>query len=102
MLSIFILVGIAKIFAQLAHDKNRNSYLWGAIGVASFYLTQVIIGVIMAIVNPELLEDNLTTSAVGVICGFLGVFVTYYVLKSQRDTTKEIVLNPDLLDSNLD
>ena len=39
MLSIFILVSAATAFARLALDKNRNRYLWGAIGVVSYFLT---------------------------------------------------------------
>ena len=102
MLSIFILVSAATTFARLAHDKNRNRYLWGTIGVVSYFLTQIIVGVLIGLVKPELLEDNVTINILGMVCGFIGMGVAYYILKTLPDPIEEVTSNPDLLDSHLD
>ena len=102
MLSIFILVSAATTFARLAHDKNRNRYLWGTIGVVSYFLTQIIVGVLIGLVKPELLEDNVTINILGMVCGFIGMGVAYYILKTLPDPTEEVTSNADLLDTNFD
>ncbi len=102
MLSIFILVSAATTFARLAHDKNRNRYLWGTIGVASYFLTQIIVGILIGLVKPELLEENRTINIIGIACGFMGIGIAYYILKTLPDPTVEVAQNADLLDSHLD
>ena len=102
MLSIFILISAATTFARLAHDKNRNRYLWGTIGVVSYFFTQIIVGVIIGLAKPELLEENLIINIIGMACGFMGIGIAYYILKTLPDPTEEVTSNPDLLDSHLD
>ena len=84
------------------YDKNRNRYLWGTIGVVSYFLTQIIVGVLIGLVKPELLEDNVTINILGMVCGFIGMGVAYYILKTLPDPIEEVTSNPDLLDSHLD
>lgn len=102
MLSIFILVSAATTFARLAHDKNRNRYLWGTIGVVSYFLTQIIVGIVIGLINPELLQETVFINITGVACGFMGIGIAYYILKTLPDPTEEVTSNPNLLDSNLD
>ena len=102
MLIIFILFGIAKTFAQIAHDKNRNRYLWGTIGVLSYYLTQIIAGIIIALVIPEWLENTGIVMAINLISGFSGVGIAYFILNKLSDPTEELEADDDLLDSKLE
>jgi uncharacterized membrane protein YfcA len=98
MLSIFIFLGIAMSFSRKAYDKDRNRYVWAAIGVVSYFLLQILAGVVIALVKPEWLDKQAIVSVVGLITGFMGVGVAYYILENLPDATEKETENSDLLD----
>ena len=101
MLSIFILISIASAFSRKAFDKNRNRYAWGTIGVVTFFASQFIGGIIVALINAELLSDQATVTIVGLVSGILGTGTAYYMLHKLPDPTEIVETDSDLLDSNL-
>ena len=101
MLSIFILFSIASAFSRKAHDKNRNRYGWGTIGVVTFFGSQFIGGIIVALINADLLNDQGTVTIIGLISGIIGTGTAYYVLHKLPDPTEIVETDSDLLDSNL-
>ncbi len=101
MLSIFILISIASAFSRKAHDKNRNRYGWGTIGVVTFLASQFIGGIIVALINAKLLEDNTIVTVIGLVSGIIGTGTAYYILHKLPDPTEVIETDGDLLDSNL-
>lgn len=97
MLSIFIFAGIATTFARKAYDKDRNRYLWGFIGIASYFLMQVLAGIIMRLTNPDWLNNQGILTGIGLASGFVGVGIAYYFLHNLSDPIEET--DADLLDS---
>jgi hypothetical protein len=102
MLSIFILISVASAFARIAHDKNRNRYLWGTIGVVSYFLSNIIAGVIIAMTRPEWLENQGVIMTLDLTSGFLGIVIAYLILKKLPDPTENPDLDNNLLDSQID
>ena len=98
MLTIFIFIGIAMTFSRKAYDKDRNRYVWGTIGVVSYFLLQIIAGGIIALVKPEWLTEQAIVTVIGLVTGFAGVGVAYYILHKLPDPTEETVENSGLLD----
>ena len=102
MLSIFIMIGIAISFARIAHDKNRNRFLWGIIGIISYYVTQIIAGIAIAFTYPSLQQNPGGIAAISIAAGFLGVSIAYYFLYQLPDAADENAGEDDLLDVKID
>jgi protein-S-isoprenylcysteine O-methyltransferase Ste14 len=98
MLSIFIFLGIATTFARKAYDKNRNRYVWGTIGVVSYFVLQLFAGSLLAVTKPEWLENQAMVTVIGLVTGFAGVGVAYYILNKLPDPTEVEAENSGLLD----
>jgi predicted Na+-dependent transporter len=98
MLSIFIFFGIASTFSRKAFDKNRNRYVWGTIGVVSYFLLQILAGIVIALVKPEWLDEQVIVTVAGLITGFAGVGAAYYILHKLPDPTEVAAENSGLLD----
>ncbi len=101
MLGIFILVGIATTLARKAFDKDRNRYLWGAIGVVSYYLFQLVAGIFIAFIEPEWLQNQGIVLGLGLGFGFIGVGIAYYILHKLPNPTEVEDSENDLLDAPL-
>jgi uncharacterized membrane protein len=101
MLTIFLFIGIASAFARLAFDKERNRVFWGVTGVVSYFLTQFIAGMIIVLINPELLTDGTIVMILNLVFGFLGVGIAYFILNRLPDLREVQDTDTDLLDSNL-
>ncbi len=102
MLVIVIIIGIATTFSRLAFDKNLNRYLWGTIGVVSYYLAQFIGGIIINEINPELLQDKGALVGYALLLGFMGVGVAYFILYKMPYPGETIVDDSDLLDNKIE
>jgi drug/metabolite transporter (DMT)-like permease len=102
MLSIFIFVGIASAFARKAFDKDRNRYLWGTIGVCSYFLLQLLGGILIALIKPEWLENNGILTGISLLFGFIGAGIAYYILNNLSDTEQALDTDNQLLDSHLE
>jgi hypothetical protein len=102
MLAIFMLISVATTFARIAHDKDFNRFIWGAIGVSSYFIMQVVVGIIVIITMPKLYENTGAKIALDLGSGLLGVSIAYFILKNlhnPNDTPPPA--SGDLLDSDL-
>jgi hypothetical protein len=112
MLSILFIYFIGKAFYTLAEEHNKHNWLFGILGVVSYYagafLGGILIGVIYVIQNPdgvmEELDDRLL-SLLTIPIGLLSCWLFYRILKSQwgkqASRASEIeVLDADLLNNN--
>jgi peptidoglycan/LPS O-acetylase OafA/YrhL len=97
---IVILVSIALTFSKLAHSKNLNRYLWGFIGVISYYIAQLLAGVFIAIFSKDLKNNQEAILVIGVLAGLLGVGIAYFILQKMPDSEEIKHNRKDLLDSN--
>jgi hypothetical protein len=102
MIAIVIIIAVATTFSRLAFDKNLNRYLWGTIGVVSYYLAQFIGGHILNMINPELLQDSGALIGYALLFGFMGVGIAYFILYKMPDSNETIVDESDLLDNKLE
>jgi hypothetical protein len=101
MLTIFLFIGIATMFSRKAFDKDRNRYLWGTIGVLSYFLTQFVAGVIVNLINPELLVNKASLYIISMLSGFSGVGIAYTILNRLPDLAEESLADDNILDSQL-
>jgi hypothetical protein len=102
MLSIIMLITVATTFSRVAYDKDLNRYLWGTIGVLSYFSMQIIAGVVCIIFMPELLQNKIITTILDLSMGLLGVTIAYQILirrPNPNDTPPPA--SGDLLDSDL-
>jgi drug/metabolite transporter (DMT)-like permease len=102
MLIIVILVAIATTFSKLAFDKNLNRYLWGTIGVVSYFLAQFLGGIIISAINPEILQDSGANIGYALLLGFIGVGIAYFFLHKMPYPDDTIVDDSDLLDDKIE
>ncbi len=103
MLSIFMFVTIATTFSRKAYDKDLNRYLWGTIGILSYFAMQIIAGVIIALTIPDLLNEQGALIAIDLCSGLIGVGIAYFILNRIPDPNDpaRVGNDDDLLDSNL-
>jgi hypothetical protein len=102
MLSIFMLISVATTFARIAHDKDLNRYMWGTIGVLSYFIMQIIFGVVFVIFSPELVQNRGAGIILELGGGLSGVGIAYYILKKMPNPNDSPPpASGDLLDSDL-
>jgi peptidoglycan/LPS O-acetylase OafA/YrhL len=97
---IIILVSIALTFSNLAHSKNLNRYLWGFIGVISYYIAQLLAGIFIAFFSSNLKNDQEALFIIGILAGCLGVGIAYFTLQKMPNAEEIRHNRKDLLDSN--
>lgn len=93
-----ILIGYA--FRQLAFDRKRNEWLWVILSIVTYFLAQVLIGLIIALIKPDMLKNEMGINILGWIGGLLATFVLYMYLKNLPEKEDKILDNNDLLDDN--
>ena len=99
---LIILVSITSTFSNLAHSKNLNRYLWGFIGVISYYLAQLLAGLMIALFSDELKKSQEAISIIGILSGLLGIGLAYFILHKMPNAEELSFNRKDLLDSNMD
>lgn len=95
MLGLVLIYWIGKYFYQLAEKYHQNKWLFAILGVVVYYVSQIIVGIVMAILN-ELFAlgidfDNFGVSLLGIPIGALFTYLFYIVLEKNW---KKIKLNP--------
>jgi ABC-type uncharacterized transport system permease subunit len=95
-----ILVSIALTFSNLAYSKNLNRYVWGFIGVISYYVAQLLAGIFIAFFSKNLKKDQEALFIIGILAGCLGVGIAYFILQKMPDAEVTKHNRKDLLDSN--
>lgn len=102
MLHIPITIVIVISFTKLAGKKNLNKSFWGIIGAAS-YLVPILI--MSLVVLPDLFTGSrfktmdqmsltLFTFGINLLTGLLWCYLTYKVLKAQKEIIDEPKANP--------
>jgi peptidoglycan/LPS O-acetylase OafA/YrhL len=97
---IVLLVSIALTFSNLAHSKNLNRYVWGFIGVISYYVAQLLAGIFIAFFSKNLKTNQEALFIIGILAGCLGVGIAYFTLQKMPDAEDTRHNRKDLLDSN--
>lgn len=88
MLGIILLILIASYFYRLAEKNRRNKWLFGLLGVATYYVGTILFGfaygIIYLIQNPDATEDSFNELSVGLLSipfGLLAAYLLHFFLK---------------------
>lgn len=92
---------IGSLFYGLAKKENLNLWLWPILGVASYFLGQVIVGFILGIFAPEMLMNDGSVILISIISGALACGGLYLIMRQQIKKKKEELNQSELLDDNL-
>lgn len=105
MLGIVLIYFIGKHFHTLATKHQRTPWLFAVLGVVSYYVGTIIIGVFLALF-PELTgvdivddSDTLLISLMAIPAGILSSFIFYKFLESKWSKVP-IVPSSDILDDD--
>lgn len=99
-----VLIIIVVAFVNKAGELGLNKFKWGAIGFASYFLTQFVAGIILALVvdlmGGSLEGTELGLNLIGILVGAICAIVAYrqmpkYALEEQQP------VNDDLLDDDM-
>lgn len=107
MVAIVFLYFIGKAFYELAEEHDKRKWLWAILGVLSYYISAVILGIIMVILydllgigfDIETMSEAALT-IVTVVVGLLSCWGFYYFLKAnwERSHHKFDDLDDNILD----
>lgn len=100
MLEILLLIFIARYFNRYAKDHQLSAVLWTIMPIVSYILGALIGGVIVAVLAPDVLENTVMLSVIGLPAGTLGIFVCYLIMRSQAKS-KADVSSADVLDDEI-
>jgi threonine/homoserine/homoserine lactone efflux protein len=100
MITYIFIVAIVIGFASEAHGKNRIPLAWSAIGIASYYIMQIVVGFLFALTYRNLFQNYLNSETISIVTGLVGVCIAYYILTKLPDTKKVIKSESDLLDND--
>lgn len=91
-------------FYSAAKSRGMNTILWTILGIASYFLGQVIAGFFIGFTNPQMLNDDLSLTVVGLISGLVAVLLTFLIMVSvnnQKNRLKDKIRDDEgLLDSS--
>ena len=77
-----------------------NRFIWTVLGLFSYVLSLVLGGIILAIIHPELLEEQNSEQLgeLSVYIGFLGMMLTWFLLKYKIRLKHQKNENAEILD----
>ncbi|MEJ0031679.1 MAG: hypothetical protein WDO15_15470 [Bacteroidota bacterium] len=109
MLGLILIYFVGKAFYDLAGLHGRHQWGYGILGVVSYYggiyLGIFLIGIVLAIVDPEAIENisDVQATLMGIPIGVVTCWLTYSLLKKSWSKPKEIskhTLDSDLVTPN--
>lgn len=97
------LVVIGIIFYNYAKSCSINNTVWVLIGLASYFIPQVIVGVVIALVAPQMLKEEVGLNILGMAVGIIGSIITYQIMiKYATNNAIKKEVDETLLDSDLE
>jgi hypothetical protein len=97
---ILIWVTCGIVFYKTASKHTMNRFIWTVLGLFSYVLSLVLGGIILAIIHPELLEEQNSEQLgeLSVYIGFLGMMLTWFLLKYKIRLKHQKNENAEILD----
>lgn len=91
-------------FYRAAKSRGMHAILWTILGIASYFLGQVIAGFYIGFTNPQMLNDDLSITVAGLFSGLGAVLLTFLIMvgvDNQKNRLKEKIREDEsLLDSS--
>ena len=66
--------------------------LWAVLAIVSYFVGAVVIGVIIGLVAPEMINDQITLMFLGLLSGSFGIVTAYFIM---RQTAKNKINSND-------
>ncbi len=81
MLGIFLIYWIGRKFYDLAFLHHRSQWGWAIFGIIIYFVSQIIFGMLIGIVAPNLLNDTGGSFVVNILGIGIGLGVWFIVFK---------------------
>jgi hypothetical protein len=101
MLEIILVGGAVSALYKLAKNNGLVGWVWGLLTVAGYLGGAFVVGIILFMVAPNLLDDRLVLSLLGIGAGGLGILVVYLLLRLRINRMDDSVVESDLLDDDV-
>jgi len=98
---VIVLIIIGIVFYNYAKSSNINQAVWVLIGLASYFVPQVIVGVVIALVAPHMVNERGMLTIIGIAVGLIGAVIAYQVMVNYAKKAKIKEVDDSLLDSEL-
>ncbi len=97
------LVVVGIVFYNYAKKCSINNTVWVLIGLASYFIPQVIVGVLILLMAPQMVNDRGMLTIIGIASGILGSIIAYQIMvKYATNNTIKKEGDETLLDNDLD
>lgn len=103
MLGILLLVAVGFWFNKMGQNHGgAKPWVWVISGIGSYFVGQIIAGLIIGIFAPDMLDDILTLILIGLVTGFAGVFIARQLLINYAKKNQTNKKSPDVIDDQED
>ena len=96
-----LIIVVGAYFFNYAKRNNMNKILWAILGIASYFIGQVVAGAIIGLTAPDLLQEDITIMFIGVLAGGLTTYLTYLLMVKESKKKQDSSIDSDILDSDL-
>jgi uncharacterized membrane protein YeaQ/YmgE (transglycosylase-associated protein family) len=96
-----VLLVIGILFYNYAKRNNINKAVWVIVGLLSYFVPQLIVGVIIGLVAPQMVNDKGMLTIIGIAVGAIGAIIAYQIMVNYAKKEKIKVVDDSLLDSDL-
>lgn len=101
MLEIILVIGSAVAFYNLAKNSGLTAWVWAVMAIVGYLGGAFIVGLIIGLVAPDLLNDQIILTLLGLAAGGIGILVVYIILKNRINQKENELTDTDILDDNL-
>ncbi|MBI3135730.1 MAG: hypothetical protein HYZ14_13725 [Bacteroidetes bacterium] len=75
-------------FYRTSKMNGLNAILWAVLGVASYFVGKVIAGVFIGIISPEMIDETMKLTLIGLVAGIVAVLITYWLMQMAASKKK--------------
>ena len=97
-----VLLIIGVVFYNYANRNNINKGAWVLVGLASYFVPQLIAGVVIGISNPQMLNERGALTIIGIAVGAVGAIIGYQIMVNYAKKEKQKIVDDNLIDSDFD
>lgn len=99
MLEIILVIGSAVAFYNLAKNNGLTAWVWAVLAIVGYLGGAFIVGLIIGLVAPELLEDQIILTLLGLAAGGIGILIIYLILRMKIKQKESEISDAEVLDN---
>ncbi len=88
-------------FARMAREAGMNKFLWPILGIAAYFIAQIVVGFAFGVIAPELLDSTGSQLVAGIVSGGVGVVIVYFIFQNVKKNQSNVSKETDLIDRDL-